>query len=237
MANHISFANDNNLKFSVPPFAPFNSFSENSGCTGASVLAVQEVFNNLTLNLKLIDYPYARIFKALKSGELDLALIFKNSTLKNDVAYIGPLSLSDIVIITQKDIKLQRYEDLHELVSIAVLRRIQINNRFDKDTALNKQNIGSLEQGIRMLKYNRVSAVIGSRIGLEYALRMQDMDLSLMDNALHLGTKEWGLHLANKSLFMTDLPLISKAVKDTYEKDLIYRLYHRQLKHCPPPKF
>lgn len=58
-----------------------------------------------------------------------------------------------------------------------------------------------------------------------------------MDNALHLGTKEWGLHLANKSLFMTDLPFISKAVKDTYEKDLIYRLYHRQLKHCPPPKF
>lgn len=167
MANHISFANDNNLKFSVPPFAPFNSFSENSDCTGASVLAVQEVFKNLTLKLKLIDYPYARIFKALKNGELDLALIFKNSTLKNDVAYIGPLSLSDIVIITQKDIKLQRYEDLHELESIAVLRRIQINNRFDKDTALNKLNIGSLEQGIRMLKYNRVSAVIGSRIGLE----------------------------------------------------------------------
>lgn len=232
----MSFANDNTLKFSVPPFAPFNSFSENADCAGASVLAVQKVFKNLTLELELIDYPYARIFNALKSGELDLALIFKNSTLENDVAYIGPLSLSDIVVITQKDIKLQRYEDLYELESIAVLRKIQINNRFDKDTALNKIYVGSLEQGIRMFKYDRASAVIGSRIGLEYALRQRGMDLSLMDNALHLGTKEWGLHLTNTSLFMTLLPLISKAVKDTYEKDLTYRLYHHQLKHCLSPK-
>tara|TARA_R110001583_G_scaffold3609_4_gene22569 strand:+ start:2739 stop:3449 length:711 start_codon:yes stop_codon:yes gene_type:complete len=234
MANHVSYAGDNKVNYSVPPFAPFDSFSESAECAGAGVLAVQKVFNNLALELELVDYPYARIFSALRSGDLDLALIFKNSTLVNDVEYIGPLSLSEVVVITQKNIRIQRYADLYELENIAVLRKIQINQRFDQDHGLNKVSVGSLEQGVQMLKYNRVSAVIGSRIGLEYALRQQGMDISLMDSALHLGTKEWGLHLTKESSFISLLPLLTKAVQDTYKKDLMYRLYHHQIKHCLP---
>jgi polar amino acid transport system substrate-binding protein len=43
-----------------------------------------------------------------------------------------------------------------------------------------------------MLKMTRVDGVVGSKIGLEYALRQQNMDLSLISNAFELGTKELG---------------------------------------------
>ncbi|MFT5635927.1 MAG: polar amino acid transport system substrate-binding protein [Cognaticolwellia sp.] len=71
-------------------------------------------------------------------------------------------------------------------------------------------------------------------MGLEYALRQQNMDESIITNAFSLGTKEWGLHLAKKSSFIALLPLLNTSVKNTYQKDLIYRLYQQQIKHCIP---
>lgn len=234
MANNLSYAHDKKLSFSVPPFPPFNSFAEHPKCTGVGVIAIKEVTKNLKIKLELANYPYARILLSLKTGELDLALIFKNSTIANHVEYIGPLSLSKVIVLTQNNTKIQDYDELYKLESIAVIRNAQFNEKFDQDNALNKVSVASYEQAIGMLKLKYVDGVIGSRVGLEYALRQQNMDESIITNAYSLGTKEWGLHLAKKSSFIALLPLLTTAVKNTYQKDLIYRLYQQQIKHCIP---
>ena len=228
----LSYADVNKLSISVPSFPPFDSFVENPHCIGISVLALQEVTKNLRLQLELISYPYTRILYSLQTGELDLALIFKNNAIAKDVEYIGPLSLSKVVVLTKKRIKILRYNDLYKLKNIAVVRNAQFNDRFDKDNALNKVSVDSYEQAIRMLKANRIDGVIGSMVGIEYALRQYNMDATLMENAFHLGDKEWGLHLSKKSPFISLLPLLTTAVKANYQKYLIYQLYQQQSKHC-----
>tara|TARA_R110000787_G_scaffold42623_6_gene104798 strand:- start:435 stop:1145 length:711 start_codon:yes stop_codon:yes gene_type:complete len=232
MTSNLSYANNNKLTISVPPFPPFNSFTENPHCLGVSVLAIKAVTKNLQVKLELMTYPYTRILHSLKTGELDLALIFKNSTHENHVEYIGPLSLSEVIVLTRSNISIQRYHDLYKLKNIAVIRNAQFHKTFDQDTRLNKVNVDSYDQAIRMLKSNRVDGVVGSRVGIQYALSQQNIALSLMANAYTLGSKEWGLHLAKKSPFITLLPLLTTAVKNTYQEDLIYQLYQQQVEHC-----
>tara|TARA_R110000764_G_scaffold29279_3_gene68745 strand:- start:313 stop:1068 length:756 start_codon:yes stop_codon:yes gene_type:complete len=232
MTHNLSFAGDQRLSFSVPPFSPFNGFDEQSQCKGIGVLAIEKVTNTLNTPLKLAAFPYARILNSLKNGELDLALLFKNNTVTEDVEYIGPLSLEKIFILTQPDTTIKQYKDLYQLTRIAVIRSAQFNKKFDQDKRLNKISVNSYNQAIRLLKLNRINAVIGSKVGLEYALYQEKVDEDIMANAFYLGTKELGLHLAKKSPFISMKPLLEEAVKEAYQDDLLEQLYRQQMQYC-----
>ena len=232
VTNNVSYANESKLKVSVPDFPPFSGFNENKYCAGASVLAIQAVLESLDVTIEIASYPYARILHSLKTGELDLALILHNSAIENDAIYIGPLSLAKIILITPSGTSIRCYNDLYQLKNIAVIRHAQFNEQFDQDNALHKITLDSYDQAISMLKMNRIDGVIGSKIGLEYALRQQGMDLNLISNAFELDTKELGLHLAKKSSFITLLPLLTSAVENNYQQDLLYQLYQHQIKYC-----
>jgi hypothetical protein len=56
--------------------------------------------------------------------------------------------------------------------------------------------------------------------------------MALIANAFNLGDKEWGLHLLKKFPFMAELALLRTAVKSSDKKNLIYRLYQRQISYC-----
>lgn len=232
LSSYSAQANSNTLNVSVPSFAPFNSFAENAQCHGASVMALKHITRHLDIELRFIDYPYARILHSLKSAELDVALIFKNSHINNDVDYIGPVSHSKIVIISKPQLKIEKYTDLHVLKSVAVIRNAQFDDKFDNDHLINKVNVDSYQQAARMLKHNRVDAMIGSLIGIEYALHQQGMSKSMLENAFNLGKKEWGLHFAKKSRFSKLKPLLAEAVKQNYQENLIHHLYQQQVENC-----
>jgi polar amino acid transport system substrate-binding protein len=225
-------AANNKLKVSVPSFAPFNVFTEDIECAGASVIALEEVTKDLDVELELISYPYARILHSLKSAHLDVALIFKNSGVSKEAYYIGPVSYSEIVVISHPRKTINKYDDLHKLKNIAVIRNAQFDEKFDKDNSLNKVSVDSYRQAINMLKYQRVDAVIGSLIGIEYALRQEKMNNNILLKAFHLSKKEWGLHLSKKSKYTKLRPLLTDAVKQTYQEDLIYQLYQQQIQNC-----
>ena len=182
--------------------------------------------------MELVSYPYARILHNLKSATLDLALIFKNSSISNDIDYIGPVSYSKIVVASQNNISVKSYADLKNLKNIAVIRNAEFNSDFDNDKSLHKVSVDSYQQAIRMLKHKRVDAVIGSLVGIDYALQQQNMSKNILQNALYISKKEWGLHISKSSQFQSLLPALKKAVQQTYQEDLIYQLYQQQLKTC-----
>jgi polar amino acid transport system substrate-binding protein len=230
--SHSLQAVDAKIKVSVPSFAPFNTFIENSRCSGASVMAVQKITENIDIELEFLAYPYARILYSLKTAELDLALVFKNTSIEKDTDYIGPVSYSKIVVVSQADNIINSYADLYKLNNIAVIRNAQFEENFDQDEKLNKAHVDSYQQAVSMLKHGRVDAVIGSLIGIEYALRQQSMSNDVLSKAYHLGTKEWGLHLSKKSKHIKLKKLLIKAVKQNYQEDLIHQLYQQQIQNC-----
>ena len=232
MIHTMSFASDKSINFSVPPFSPFNGFDKQPECKGVGVLAIEKVIINLEEDFTLALLPYARILNSLKTGQLDLAILFKNNTVAENIEYIGPLSMAKVLVITQSGTTVKHYKDLYQLDSIGVIRSAQFNNRFDQDELLKKVNVNSYSQAVKLLKLKRINAVIGSKIGLEYALYHENMSNELIADAFYLGDKELGLHLSKKSALISNLPLIKNAVKSAYQANLTEQLYRQQMNEC-----
>ena len=232
MIHTMSLASDKSINFSVPPFSPFNGFDEQPKCKGVGVLAIEKVIINLEEDFTLALLPYARILNSLKTGQLDLAILFKNNTVAENIEYIGPLSMAKVLVITQSGTTVKHYKDLYQLDSIGVIRSAQFNNRFDQDELLKKVNVNSYSQAVKLLKLKRINAVIGSKIGLEYALYHENMSNELIADAFYLGDKELGLHLSKKSPLISNLPLIKNAVKSAYQANLTEQIYRQQMNEC-----
>ncbi len=223
--------NSAELTASMPSFTPFSSFDENYHCEGVISKLLKMIFTQANINFKLVNYPYARILHSLNSGVLDSALIFKNTSISQKVEYIGPVSKSKVIVLTSADV-ISNYTDLYKLEAIAVIRNAKFYNKFDNDEAVPKVNVDSYEQAVSMLKLNRVDAIVGSRLGIEYALRKQNMERKRLDTAFILGEKEWWIHMSKKSAFLKNRADIELAIKHFYKDDLVYQLYKDQLNTC-----
>jgi len=68
---------------------------------------------------------------------------------------------------------------------------------------------------------SRIDAVIGSKVGLENALRVANVSMNDLASPLIIGYKEWWLHFSNRSQHQHLAPRLQKFVVDFYKSDLI----------------
>ena len=216
----------------MPPFAPFANFEENDACAGTNEILLNLLFNDGLTEFELVNLPYARILHSLKTGTLDIGFIFKNSSLKGEVDFIGPVSKSKVIVIVQPEITIKHYNDLASIGNIAVIRNANFEQKFDQDTQLKKVAVESYRQGLSMFKYKRVNAIVGSVTGLEYAIYQQNMPADLLSNALDLGEKEWWLNVSHKSKNQYVKKQLVTKISDIFQEDLIHQLYLTQMKEC-----
>jgi len=220
------------LTLSMPSFAPFSFFNGFGNCEGTTVKLLKNLTANVPVKVKFVSLPYARLLHSLVNGEVDAALIFKNHSIKNDVDYVGPVSKSKVVVLSSADKPIKKYADLYQLKMIAVIRNASFSPQFDNDIALNKFSVNSYAQAVKMLQSNRVDAVVGSLVGLEYALIQQNISSSYLKQAYLLGEKEWWLHVSKKSKYRNLQPELEKAIKASFKDDLVYQIYKQQLDSC-----
>jgi len=172
---------------------------------------------------------YTRILKALKDGSLDGALIFKNTSLANDVHYVGPVGLSHVLVTKVRGNQPKNYQELAALESIAVIRKAQFSTRFDQDNGLNKVYVESYEQGLKLLRKGRVEAIIGSEVGLRFGMDHLNMNSKVLTTALKIGDKEWWLHLSKKSVDKQHIAVLQRNIDSIYSDTFIGDLYHQQV--------
>ena len=226
----LAFAKENLLIASVPSFTPFYFGKDDGQCMGVVVNVLQKVAGNLPF--KLLPLPYARILHSLEVGQVDIALIFKNDAIADSVEYIGPVSKSKVIVLTSLNTPISEYTQLSTLTAIAVIRHAQFEGNFDQDGSLNKVYVESYHQAIKMFETGRVDAVVGSLIGLDYELRSNDLDVTMLDKAFPLGEKEWWLHISNQLSDPNVLSQLTSSVKKSYQPDLILQAYRQHIKNC-----
>jgi polar amino acid transport system substrate-binding protein len=220
------------ITFSTPSFAPFYSSTNNQLCKGITVTIFTQLLEGTNIHFKYVPYPYARMLHSLKTGQLDVALIFKNSMLTEYVDYIGPVSKAKVVVLVNNKNIITNYADLYKLRSIAVIRSANFEQKFDNDNSLIKVEVEDYAQAIKMFKLGRVDAVVGSIVGLDYELRMQNIDVNILINAYVLGEKELWLHLSKKVRHTSLKSQLTLAVKKYYQDDLLYKVYLQYIDEC-----
>jgi len=219
------------LTASLPPFPPYYyaDVEDSSVCRGVGVKILELLSRQTGVSFEMVNYPYARILKVLQSGQLDVALIFKNRMLRDDVYYIGPVATSQVLVVRRGANQPQSYDELKALRGIAVIRKAQFQAKFDRDNTLKKTYVESYQQGLKMLKIGRVEAIIGSELGLSYAMKQLAMDPSILQQAFHIGDKEWWLHLAKKNIHRSLIPRLQQGVDRLYKFNLSVEVYRQQL--------
>jgi polar amino acid transport system substrate-binding protein len=226
------YPTETKLTASVPSFPPFYFVSDNEKCKGVAVTVLHKIIAKLQQSVTFMPLPYGRIIHSLEHEQLDLGLIFKNNSIANSVEYIGPISQSKVVVLTELNQTINSYSGLTGLSAIAVIRNAKFEDRFDQDTSLNKVQVESYHQAIMMLSLGRVDAVIGSLVGLEYELRAQNLDVKRLEKAFQLGNKEWWLHLSKSASNPQLLSQLRLAVEKVQQSDLIYQTYLQHLNDC-----
>lgn len=226
----LAFSTESPLTASVPSFAPFYFVNDNYQCKGVAVNVLKKITGKVPF--KLVSLPYARIIKSLEAGQLDLALIFKNKAIAESVEYIGPVSQSKVIVLTSINTPISDYSELSALTAIAVIRNAHFEEQFDQDGSLKKVYVESYHQGIKMFELGRVDAVVGSLIGLDYELRANNLDVTILDKAFQLGGKKWWLHISNKISDPNVLTKLTSSVKKNYQPDLIFQAYLKHIKDC-----
>jgi len=216
------------LTTSLPPFAPFY-VDANKDCRGVGVKILDLITRQTGVHFEIESYPYARILKALKSGQLDAALIFKNRILRDDVYYVGPVTTSRILVVSLGGAQSKSYLDLKQLQGIAVIRKAQYQVDFDQDRELNKIYVESYQQGLKMLKVGLVEAIIGSELGLSYAMKQLAINPSILKQAYHLGNKETWLHLSKTDNHRALISILQQGVDRMYRFNLTIDVYRQQV--------
>ncbi len=216
---------------SFPPFAyPPAANSQRGTIVALYRILEKELRKELDIRFKIQHYPYARLLVGLQDGTLDLAIIFENKSLQGDVSYVAKVSESKVMVIYEHDHPIQQYEDLYQLFDIAVIRQADYEPRFDLDQKISKYPVESYRQGLQMLKFGRVAAVVGSQSGLQYILDSFEFKGERWRRSYVLGHKEWWLHFSNRSHYRQHIPAIKQAVKKIYKDDLVYELYEQHRK-------
>ncbi|GAC25909.1 hypothetical protein GMES_3632 [Paraglaciecola mesophila KMM 241] len=221
-------ANNITLKVGVPAFAPFAYINEDSEMSGVMVRYLNLLTEDTGFEFELVLQPYARVLGGVKSGELDIALIFKNVQLEGYADFIGPVSSSNVIVLPQAAVDLQTYEQLILLGRIAVVRSASFSKRFDEDTKLQKFSVKDYKQGINLLSMGRVDAVVGSEAGIEYNLQELGLDIANFGHPYVLAQKENWLHFSNKSKHRTVINQLKASVAKHYQDSLMYQLYKEE---------
>lgn len=216
----------------LPAFAPFAYYTAERDAPAVPQGVVVELYNilaqELAVNFSIQMTPYARALENLKVGSMDIAILFKNDSLQGYVAYVGPISGSAVIVITAPGQRITQYDDLHQLMRVAVIRQAQYSPRFDQDEGINKFPVANYIQALRMLSRDRVDAVVGSRSGIQHAIDTLGMNDADWAEPYMLARKQWWLHVSKQSQYIDLVPAMQRAVEKLYRPELVYELYRQQ---------
>ncbi len=218
------FAEDVVINAGLPPFPPF-AYPDNPKKNGIVVDIYKMLEKELNIKIDIHYYPYPRVIESMKTGVLDMAIIFKNDSLKSYVSYVGEVSKSKVVVISRPGFQILNYSDLYKLNSIAVLRNASFESRFDADIKIKKFTVVNYVSGFKMMGFSRVDAIVGSQSGLKEANIALKYNAARWNKPFLLNKKEWWVHISNESPYQTLIPRIEKAVRKIYKEDLVWELY------------
>ena len=79
-----------------------------------------------------------------------------------------------------------------------------------------------------MLNKNRVDGIIGSKSGVLHSARISNINLDEFPPPLLLGTKEWWLHISNKSKKLKMSNKLKDIINSLYRKNLVFKVFQQE---------
>ena len=158
--------------------------------------------------------PKSKLFGAVKSGEIDMAIFFRASKWDKYVDYCSAIREINIIAMNKKGLPLNSYSDLHNSKRVGVIAKTSISADFDNDAGIVKYSVPNYETMLKMLNAGRIDSGVGNAIVLSYLINKYGYASKLDDGIVSLGTNTQWLQFSKKSAHLDLIPKFREAISE-----------------------
>lgn len=213
--------NAQTLKAFVMKSEPLGFLDSNGKPTGEHVDYLRAIADRAGVKIEIEVVEKSRMFGALKSGDIDLAIFFRSAKWDADVKYVEKIRDIRVVAIRQAGKPLTRYEELHESQRVGILPDFAADGPFDTDTKIRKFAVPDYETMLKMLTTGRIDTAAGNSIVLSYQIEKAGLNAKIDPRALTLGHGQQWLHFSAKSAHLDLLPKLRQAVLELQKEGVL----------------
>jgi len=143
--------------------------------SGIDVEIVREIARRLGLEVEFVACPWLRCLSLMEKGTVDIiSSAYRKPDRESymqyfDVPYLDRLPVA-FYFLRDSGVRVDRYEDLHGIESVGVLKGACYFPRFDEDKAIRRFEVASQDQLFPMLAAGRIQVVAGYKPTENYRL-------------------------------------------------------------------
>lgn len=145
----------------------------------------------LDISVKFEHYPWARSLHKLKTGEIDAmsgVAYTKSRAESYEYSKIPYYTCSPIFYTSRiSNKKIEKYSDLYKLKDIGMVIGSAYFPKFDKDSELNKKEVATEIQLIKLLDAGRVDAIIGTGCQVDYEINRLGLNKRIVKSNFDAG--------------------------------------------------
>ncbi len=224
------YSNDKTFIADFETWAPFRiaDSSAPSGFKGLDIEILNEISEKLNIKIQVRRSPWARSLENIKSGESDIITGVAHTDERAEfIDYIEPsyYSVTPVFYVHKgKGHLIKNYNDLYAY-SIGYSIKSAYFEPFNSDRKLNKVELSTEAQLIRMLILGRVDVIIGTNPNLAYDL-LQAGESSKVEPVFYTPPKETKLYigLSKKSKLITRKKEIENVLNGMIKNDRIKKI-------------
>jgi polar amino acid transport system substrate-binding protein len=224
------YANDETYIADFETWAPFRiaDSSVPNGFKGLDIEILNEISEKLNIKIQIRRSPWARSLENIKSGESDIITgVAYTDERATFIDYIEPsyYSVTPVFYVQKgKGHLIKNYNDLYSY-SIGYSIKSAYFEPFNSDKKLNKVEVSTEAQLIRMLVLGRVDVIIGTNPNLAYDL-LQTGDNLKAEPVYYAPPKETKLYigLSKKSKLITRKKEIESVLNGLLQNNRIKKI-------------
>lgn len=210
------------LKAGIIDVAPYGYRTEEGGIKGIHWEFFDAIAKESGLCIKKHLLPYKRDWQNLSSGNTDISILSATPERHQFIQSIGFIDYLEIVVIPKKEMRIEQYKDLYPL-RIGKMRGAKLNKKFDQDENLNITLLNNYQQAHSMLSNQRLDAVAGSMIGVQYYIENLSHHVHMnVTGYFLLEKRERWLHISDKSPYLSHMPTLKKSLAEL-ERKAVYQ--------------
>ncbi|MCL6414660.1 transporter substrate-binding domain-containing protein [Aestuariirhabdus sp. Z084] len=208
----------------VKPWGYVNAQGQLDGLLSRFTLELEK-HSGITLNNTLTPYP--RVIQEVKSGQADLAVLFKSPQADQYGIDLGEVVKTSIIITARADAPPINSLDALAGKRVGYIRGSRYGASFDDNLQLYKVPIRDMAQGVRMLMQGRIEAMVSADYTLFYTLRELDIEPTRLVHLLTLDSNSGHLYLSRRSTKPDSAANLQKALEEMRSNGILQQIFFK----------
>lgn len=169
MLSGLCFAeNKERINIVLIDIAP-SAYKENGQFLGTTYDITKHIAQRAGFDYEIKIKPFPRVVLELGSGAADMSILLDNSALQGKVTIVTPIYPIQSIILTNLDFPVSSPSDL-EGKRVGVIRNASFHKKLSNYQNLKLYQVANYRQGIKMLRANRIDALVAVDSAIYFSL-------------------------------------------------------------------